>query len=103
MKKLDNDKIVIKCPECGYEYLPAEIYIPNSFLGRPFGIEREYISGEIQDYFGSTMDLNEKYICDKCGKPFKVKAKIQFFTSSYDINKEYYTSIKKEQLFLDEE
>ena len=98
-----SETIVIKCPECGYEYLPAEIYLPDSFLGKPTEIEREGISGKIIDFFGTDMDLNETYICDKCGQPFKIKSKVQFFTSSYDLNKEYYTKLKKEQLFLTEE
>jgi uncharacterized OB-fold protein len=27
------EKIV--CPKCGREYLPVEIYYPNSFFGKP--------------------------------------------------------------------
>ena len=31
-----NEKLEkIICPKCGREYLPAEIYYPNFFFGRP--------------------------------------------------------------------
>lgn len=95
--------IVITCPHCGYEYLPAEIYLPNSLLGKPYDIDREGMSGKIQDYFGKNMDLEETYCCDGCNQPFKVKAKIQFSTEGIDFRKEYTTKLKKQSLFLEEE
>lgn len=94
---------VIKCPHCQAEYLPAEIYLPNSFLGRPYDIDKEGVSGEIRDYFGTTMDLQESYICDKCNQPFRVFATVQFNTKGIDFNKDYKTKIRKESLFLEED
>ena len=32
--------IVITCPHCGREYLPAEIYVPDAFFGKPSDIEK---------------------------------------------------------------
>lgn len=95
--------LTISCPHCKTEYLPAEIYLPNSFLGKPECIERESVSGKIQNYFGSNMDLEETYICDKCNQPFRVRAKVQFFTEGTDFRKDYKTSLKKQYLFLEEE
>lgn len=94
---------LIVCPHCGCEYLPAEIFIPDSFFGRPLEVERESISGKIKDYFGTSMDTDETYVCDRCNQPFSVKTKIQFFTSGIDFKKEHVTTIHKQSLFLDEE
>ena len=98
-KKLE----IITCPNCGCEYLPAEIYLPNSFLGKPHNIEKENLTGKVRDFFGHSMDIDEKYICDKCNQPFRVTAKIQFITEGIDFNTEYKTKLRKESLFLDEE
>ena len=32
--------ITIECPVCNTSYLPAEIFLPNSFLGKPYDIEK---------------------------------------------------------------
>ena len=64
---------VITCPRCGYQYLPAEIYVPNSFFGSPKYIKRN-ISGEIQSVSGKESDYTETYKCDNCNTSFKVLA-----------------------------
>jgi len=94
---------VITCPHCGYEYLPAEIYIPDSFFGKPYEIDREGVSGKIDYFFGSSMDLDERYTCDKCNQPFRVTAKVQFTTEGIDFRKEYTTKLRKQSLFLNED
>ena len=94
---------VIKCPHCDAEYLPAEIYLPNSLLGKPYDIEKEGMSGKIKDFFGNTMDLEESFICDRCNQPFRVNARIQFYTEGIDFRKEYVTKLQKQSLFLDED
>lgn len=102
----DRKPIYIKCPRCGREYLPVEIYLPHEFFGRPTLIERDGVTGKITNIYGSDMDLNEQYVCDKCNTPFRVNAKIQFNTteeSKYNFNEDYKTSLKKQTLFLSEE
>ena len=32
---------VIKCPHCGREYLPVEIFYPASFFGKPTTVYRD--------------------------------------------------------------
>ena len=32
---------VIKCPQCGAEYLPGEIYMPGSLIGQPDEVVRD--------------------------------------------------------------
>ena len=70
---------VITCPRCGYQYLPAEIYVPSSFFGSPKYIKRS-VSGEIQSVSGTKPDMTERYKCDNCNTSFKVVAKLDFYT-----------------------
>lgn len=93
---------IIVCPHCGREYLPAEIFVPNGFFGRPKNIEKDY-TGRIMDYSGDSMDLSESFICDKCEKKFNIATKIQFFTSPADgseFNEESTVSLKRCSLVL---
>ena len=102
IKYMKNQKI--KCPHCGREYLAAEIFMPNSLLGKPYDIIRDD-TGKITNYLGKDMDLRETYICDSCETPFRVNANIKFYTVELDdinFNKEYHSSIKKNEIFLSE-
>ena len=42
---------IIECPKCGYEYLPAEIFVPKYYFGTPENIERDE-HGKIINYEG---------------------------------------------------
>ena len=75
----DKKFIIVKCPKCGYEYLPAEIFT-RAFLGKPDNIVRDD-DGKIISFEGTTMDLSEVYNCDKCGCDFDIIAKPNFTTS----------------------
>lgn len=102
----ERKPIYIKCPNCGREYLPAEIYIPQAFFGKPTSIDRNAGTGKIEEFYGTDMDLNEHYVCDKCNTPFNITAKLQFITvedSKFNPNTDYKTRIKKQPLFLSEE
>lgn len=95
---------IIECPKCGREYLPAEIFVPNAFFGRPRDIVRD-VYGRILDYEGTSVDLQETYTCDKCNTNFVVRAKIGFTTEVTKLDnfdEEYVTPIHKNTLFLDE-
>ena len=67
----------VKCPHCGYQYVPGEIFNPKHFLGQPRDIVRNSI-GEILGYEGTVMDTIETYICDNCNTEFTVTAKVSF-------------------------
>ena len=98
-------EIIIKCPVCGAEYLPAEIYIPNSFIGKPECIDKNYLTKKIDSYFGKNMDLIERYKCDNCDTVFKIIAKVQFLTveeKELDFKKPYSTKLNIKKLKLDE-
>lgn len=98
--------ILIQCPNCGAEYLPAEIYLPNSFVGTPKTIDKDS-SGKIIYFSGNNMNLIENYCCDYCKKDFKIVCKLNFFAEynpALDFDEEYSTHIRKRQsLFLLEE
>ena len=99
--------IIIKCCNCGAEYLPAEIFLPNDFLGKPNSIEKD-INGRIINFFGSNMNMFEKYICDYCGERLNIEASVKFYTSVRDKNKNKYknnyrTQLTKPSLFLQED
>lgn len=100
-KMKEKKERIIKCPVCGCEYLPAEIFLPNVFFGRPREIDREYMSGKILGYMGNSMNLTETYTCDRCEHTFKVNTSISFNTTELK-NDTYKTKFKKERLFLAE-
>ena len=92
---------VITCPHCGREYLPAEIYMPKDFFGKPSEIERDY-QGKIMDFMGKSIDYTESFICDACDKKFFVSAQIRFTSSQDPINRfqeESKIMLKKPSLF----
>lgn len=88
----------VKCPHCGYQYVPGEIFNPKHFLGQPRDIVRNNI-GEILGYEGLVMDTVETYTCDNCEKDFKVIAKISFTYETSDTNKSLEPEITKASLF----
>ena len=96
--------IIIKCPKCGREYLPAEIYLPDSFLGKPKNIFKDD-NGRIDDYMGKNMDLKEEFICDGCGVKFDIAAKVSFNStiSKTDTKVPYKTKIIINKFELDED
>lgn len=71
--------IVVKCPHCGYEYLPCEIFFPDEFLGQATNIIRDE-SGKILFWDGDSMNLKEEFVCDNCGTPFSIEGQITFKT-----------------------
>ena len=70
---------IIKCPKCGYEYLPGEIFNPWHFLGQPKNIVRNRI-GEVLGYEGIEHTPIEEFVCVNCDHQFKVTAKVNFVT-----------------------
>jgi transposase-like protein len=70
---------IIKCPYCGKEYFPSEIYVPKNFLGTAC-----HMGCDI--YFGEDMDLLESYTCDSCNNLFSVEATITFNSKKSKIN-----------------
>lgn len=92
---------VITCPTCGREYLPAEIFIPDAFFGKPYSIDRDS-EGKIIDYEGNSLDTSESYYCEKCNTPFIINSKITFDTKvdiKVDFDNDYVRKIPQNLIF----
>lgn len=74
-------KTTIRCPQCNAEYLPAEIYFPDTFLGEPYNIIKDE-NNNILGFSGDDMITTETYVCDNCGKKFSVDASVTFRTTA---------------------
>ena len=105
MKLKDDIKVdVITCPKCGREYLPAEIYYPNHFFGRPSDIERTK-QGAIDEFYGTTMNTTETFTCENCNTKFRVTATVKFKTeemSSAKLADAYVTNLFEDKIRLNE-
>ena len=78
---------VIKCPYCGAEYLPEEIFLGDEFLGNRQVEKLE--NGKIDFVNGKEPELMSSYICDYCNKEFRVKATIHFESLKDEFEEEY--------------
>jgi rubredoxin len=93
---------VIKCPVCEYEYLPAEIYMPNDFLGKPDTVIRDE-NGKILGFTGLKMNDTESYKCDNCDNLFEVVSTTYFSSKTTGSSSDgYVTKLNKDKFFLQE-
>lgn len=95
MKTVINHKTaIIKCPHCGAEYLPGEIYLPGSLIGQPDDIVKDGLGRILyEDYSTETRepDMMEQFICDYCNKPFIVEATVTYKTREESPEKDFTT------------
>lgn len=85
---------IIKCPHCGAEYLPGEIYMPGSIIGQPDEVVKDSLGRIIyEDYYSQSRepDLNEQFICEYCEKPFVIEAVVSYKTSAEAPEKDFST------------
>ena len=104
-----NRGYYVTCPFCGCEYVVSEIFVPNSFFGRPKDIARDY-AGKILHFGGTAPAMYETYVCDKCDTEFKVRVYLMINTSvvknsdkTTRFEEEYVTKIKGTTLTMDEQ
>ena len=101
---INKKDTVIKCPNCGYEYLPGEIYLPKYFLGQPKEVERT-IDGKVDYEFRIPQCLDELYTCDFCKKTFNVTAKLTFETKldkTKNFDEVYESKLYTNRIYLQE-
>lgn len=100
-----KDLVTIKCPVCGQNYLPSEVFIPESFFGKQKDITRN-ASGEIEFYLGDDPDYNEEFVCESCLSKLKIHANLIFnveVDNGEDFDEDYSTQINKpKKIKLDE-
>ena len=74
---------VIKCPRCGAEYLPGEVFLPNAIIGQPDEVVRDSLGKIIyEDYYSVDREpcLTESFTCEYCNKPFVIEAVVSYKT-----------------------
>ena len=91
----------ITCPECGYEYLPGEIFYPKTFLGQPKNVVRDCY-GKILGYEGAAVSCTETFTCESCNSTFNVTACINFTTQDLSKELQHKTKLSDNKLFLNE-
>ena len=81
--QITHKTAIIRCPHCGAEYLPGEIYIPGSLIGQPDEVVKDSL-GKIlyEDYYSdrTVPDMFEQFICEYCEKPFVIEAVVTYKT-----------------------
>ena len=91
-----KDKIkLIKCPKCGYEYHPAEIFFPDDILGKPNQIIRNE-NNEIEFITGDNPELTNQFVCYNCETMLEIEAKVSYkcnVNSMYDFTEDYSSPI----------
>lgn len=72
---------VIRCPHCGAEYLPGEIYFPGDLIGQPDDVVKDSLGKIIyEDYFSDDHEpsMTEHFTCEYCEKPFVIEAVVTY-------------------------
>lgn len=85
---------VIKCPHCNSEYLPGEIYMPNSLIGQPDEVVRDALGKIIYEDYDTPErepDMIEQFTCEYCNKPFIVEATVTYKTREEAPEKDFST------------
>lgn len=80
--QISHKTSLIRCPHCGAEYLPGEIYMPGSLIGQPEDVVKDF-TGKIlyEDYpVDKEPDMIEHFTCEYCEKPFIIEAAITYRT-----------------------
>lgn len=101
---MKDDTTIIKCPVCGQEYLPSEIFYPDDLIGHPTEIIKN-TAGKVDFFIGPGTNYDEEYICDNCGTPLKIHANVNYTVESKDVKftEEYVSSfIKPKKIVLEE-
>lgn len=77
---------VIKCPYCGYEFLPGEVLYPESIIGQPRNIIRDATGKIIYEEYkdDEAPAAEETYICDECGREFVIEIETKYKTRAQD-------------------
>lgn len=80
-----NKNWLIKCPHCGCEYAPNEIFYPQEVFGNASNIIRDE-NGKIIFFEGQLLNLKEEYTCDHCNKTFIAEIEMTFKTTKPEID-----------------
>jgi len=82
MKPNETTKNLIKCPHCGAEYLPEEIFVASELFGHPKVMKDK--NGIIEYTDRDDSIVSEEYICDYCSKKFVSTIEFSFSSKLVD-------------------
>jgi DNA-directed RNA polymerase subunit RPC12/RpoP len=73
---------IIRCPHCGAEYLPGEVYMPGDLIGQPDDIVKDSLGKIIYEDYPEDREPNmtEHFTCEYCEKPFIIEASVTYKT-----------------------
>lgn len=87
MKQAANPSLgpIIRCPHCGYEYIPCEIFMPGDHIGNTSTVVRDALGKILYTEYDEGYEPNQAatFCCEGCGHEFIVettttyKAKVQ--------------------------
>lgn len=80
--QISHKTALIKCPYCGAEYLPGEIYMPGSLIGQPIDVVKDSVGRILYEDYPENKepDMFEQFICEYCNKPFVIEATVTYKT-----------------------
>ena len=97
---------IIECPKCQAEYMPCEIFLPDSFFN--VRKNRVIVRDENKKLLHRNLDMNlkEDFECEYCGTRFRVQASVKFSTEEIpqiDFTQDYVTKLRKNDIFMIED
>lgn len=80
MENKQQPRKLIKCPHCGWEYLPGEIFYPVNTIGQPINIIRDTLGHIIYEEYKPRQEpeSNESFTCENCNRTFVVDIELSF-------------------------
>lgn len=75
---MNTNLIKIKCPHCGAEYLPAEIFMPGQLLGQTKNVIKDPLGKILYvDYKeDEEPEMTATFCCEHCDREFVAVAKL---------------------------
>ena len=74
----------IKCPHCGWAYLPGEVLYPLNMIGYPVNIVRDGVGGILYHEYPENKEplAEEEFWCENCDKPFIIEIEVNYKTKA---------------------
>lgn len=72
----------IRCPHCGWEYHPSEIFYPNAFFGKTDSLVKSPVGKILYVDFQKDDEptFQEHFECENCEKQFVINATVTYST-----------------------
>ena len=83
-KKEVITKGLIKCPFCGAEYSPSEIFMPGELIGKADNVIKDPTGRILYVERAEEPETTERFVCEQCEKAFVVEATISYKTRAED-------------------